>query len=137
MTLPITVYLHGITPTRAHPNDAGLDLYAPFDEVIPAHGWCIIDTLIAMAIPEGYVGLITSKSGLMAKGITSRGTIDSDYRGHIRAVMYNDSNEPYQIRQGDKITQIVLCKIALPELDIVSELDKTERGVGGFGSTGR
>ena len=133
----IVVYLNGITPTRAYPTDAGLDLYTPEDVLLPANSEVIIDTLCAMEIPEGYVGLITSKSGLMAKGITSRGTVDASYRGHIRAVMFNHSDKDYQFHRGDKVTQIVLLPIITPELEIVTELSKTERNENGFGSTGR
>ena len=133
----IVVYRNGITPTRAHETDAGLDLYCPEDVVVPARGIAIIDTLVACEIRVGYVGLITSKSGLMAKGITSRGTIDSDYRGHIRAVMYNHTDEPYQFRRGDKCTQMVILPIITPELEVVTELSETERGTGSFGSTGK
>lgn len=131
----IVVYGNGIVPTRAHKTDAGLDFYCPEDVVVPARGRAIIDTLVACEIPAGYVGLITSKSGLMAKGITSRGTIDSDFRGHIRAVMYNHTNEPYQFHRFDKCTQMVLLPIITPELEVVTELSETERGTGGFGST--
>ena len=134
--MKIVVYRDGIIPTRAHPTDAGLDLYTPVDFVIPAQGRAVIDTLCAMEIPEGYVGLITSKSGLMAKGITSRGTVDAHYRGHIRAVLFNHSDVDYEIHRGEKITQIVLLPIITPELEIVTELSQTDRGVGGFGSTG-
>ena len=133
----IVVYLNGITPTRAHPTDAGLDLYTPVDVVVPAHGKSIIDTLVACEIPDGYVGLITSKSGLMAKGITSRGTVDASYRGHIRAVLFNHSNTDYQFKRGDKVTQMVLLPIITPELEVVTELSETDRGDAGFGSTGR
>ena len=131
----IVVYGNGIVPTRAHATDAGLDFYCPEDVVVPARGRAIIDTLVACEIPDGFVGLITSKSGLMAKGITSRGTIDSQYRGHIRAVMYNHTNEPYQFHRNDKCTQMVLLPIITPELEVVTELSETERGEGGFGST--
>ena len=90
-----------------------------------------------MAIPDGYVGLITSKSGLMLKGITSRGTIDSSYRGTIGAVLYNHSQEGYAVHAGDKVCQIVIVPIVLPEIEYVTGLDETDRGEGGFGSTGR
>lgn len=133
----IVVYLDGITPTRAHPTDAGLDLYTPVDVVVPANGEVIIDTLVAAEIPDGYVGLITSKSGLMAKGITSRGTVDASYRGHIRAVLFNHSNTDYQFHRGDKVTQMVLLPIITPELEVVTELSETDRGEAGFGSTGK
>ncbi len=133
----IVVYLNGITPTRAHPTDAGLDLYTPVDVVVPANGEVIIDTLVAAEIPDGYVGLITSKSGLMAKGITSRGTVDASYRGHIRAVLFNHSDTDYQFHRGDKVTQMVLLPIITPELEVVTELSETDRGEAGFGSTGK
>ena len=133
----IVVYLDGITPTRAHPTDAGLDLYTPVDVVVPANGEVIIDTLVAAEIPDGYVGLITSKSGLMAKGITSRGTVDASYRGHIRAVLFNHSSTDYQFHRGDKVTQMVLLPIITPELEVVTELSETDRGEAGFGSTGK
>lgn len=131
----IVVYGNGIVPTRAHPTDAGLDLYTPIDVYLPAHEEIIVDTLVAVEIPEGYVGLITSKSGLMAKGITSRGTVDAPYRGHIRAVLFNHSNNGYWFKRGDKVTQMVLLPIITPELEVVTELSETDRGEGGFGST--
>lgn len=133
----IVVYKDGIIPTRAHPTDAGMDLYTPIDVYLPANEEIIVDTLVAMEIPEGYVGLITSKSGLMSKGITSRGTVDSSYRGHIRAVLFNHGKNGYWFKRGDKITQMVLLPIITPELEIVTELSATERGEGGFGSTGK
>ena len=133
----IVVYGNGIVPTRAHPTDAGLDLYTPIDVCLPAYEEIIVDTLVAMEIPDGYVGLITSKSGLMAKGITSRGTIDSQFRGHVRAVLFNHSDTDYQFHRGDKVTQMVLLPIITPELEVVTELSQTERGEGSFGSTGK
>lgn len=90
-----------------------------------------------MAIPEGFVGMITSKSGLMAKeGITSRGTIDSGYVGSIQAVLFNHRGKTYIVEQGQKITQLVIMPIITPELELVDSLEDTERGEGGFGSTG-
>ena len=127
----------GIMPTRAHTTDAGLDLYAPQRCVIHANSWMAIDTGVHVAVPEGYVGMITSKSGLMSKGITSRGTIDSGYTGSIQAVLYNHSCNRFIIEKGQKITQLVLLPIITPELELVDELEETDRGNGGFGSTGR
>ena len=97
----------------------------------------MFDAGVHVQIPPGYVGLITSKSGLMGKGITSRGTIDSGYTGSIKAVLYNHSNESYLVRKGDKITQLVLLPIITPELELVDALEETDRADGGFGSTGR
>lgn len=124
-------------PTRAHKTDAGLDLYAT------KGGWIFpfcrkaFDTGVHVAIPEGYVGLLTSKSGLMDKqGITSRGTIDSGYTGSIRAVLFNHSWKFIKIKPHQKITQLVILPIITPDPGIVDSLEATDRGEGGFGSTG-
>ena len=124
-------------PERAHSTDAGLDLRAMETKTIPSYGYASFKTGIHVEIPAGYVGLITSKSGLMAKGITCRGTIDSGYTGEIRAVMFNQSAEHYLVKKGDKITQLVVMPCLLESVELVSELAETERGSGGFGSTGR
>lgn len=124
-------------PTRAHADDAGLDLYSPVDRWVYSGSIAKIDTGVHVSIPKGYVGLITSKSGLMAKGITSRGTIDSGYTGPITAVLYNDGPESFRICKGAKITQLVIVPCITPEIEIVDELEETERGSKGFGSTGR
>lgn len=118
-------------PTRAHYNDAGLDLYSPVSLWLHPGQHEMIDTGVHVAIPDGYVGLITSKSGLMGKGITSRGTIDASYRGSIKAVLYNHGEEGYQI------TQLVIVPYLCPAIEYVDELDETDRNDGGFGSTGR
>lgn len=124
-------------PTRGHKTDAGLDLYSMTDGYVYAGEHAIFDTGVHVEIPQGYVGLITSKSGLMGKGITSRGTIDSGYTGSIKAVLFNHGAESYLVRKGDKITQLVLLPIITPELELVDALEDTERASNGFGSTGR
>lgn len=126
-----------IMPTRGHEYDAGLDLYSPVSLWLHPGEHIAIDTGVHVEIPQGYVGMITSKSGLMLKGITSRGTIDSGYTGSIKAVLYNHGEEGYLIEAGDKITQLVILPCWIPDLVIVDNLDDTERGDGGFGSTGR
>ncbi len=136
MKLKVKLDPGAIMPTRAHETDAGLDLYSPERIVIFAGSRESIDTGVHVAIPEGYVGLITSKSGLMAKGITSRGTIDCGYTGSIQAVLYNTGYERVVIEKGQKITQLVIVPIITPELELVDELEATERGNGGFGSSG-
>lgn len=123
-------------PERAHETDAGLDLMSPVDAWVFSGESKIIDTGVHVAIPVSHVGLITSKSGLMAKGITCRGTIDSGYRGSIKAVLFNHSTEAFRVQKGNKICQLVLMPIITPELELVAHLDDTERGDGGFGSTG-
>lgn len=125
-------------PTRAYRGDAGLDLYATEDITIPTHGRVRIDTGVHVSLPHGTVGLLTSKSGLMNNaGITCRGTVDAPYRGSIKPVLFNHSDEDYHISRGDKITQMVILPILLPELVQVDELEETERGEKGFGSSGR
>lgn len=128
----------GTMPTRAHEHDAGLDLYAAETAYIAPHSWVAISTGVHAEIPRGFVGLLTSKSGLMAKhGLTCRGTIDAGYTGTIKAVIFNHSERVYKVTQGDKVTQMVIMPIITPELELVEELEQTDRGAGGFGSTGR
>ena len=125
-------------PVRAHATDAGLDLYAKESGWIFPFTRRAFDTGVHVAIPKGYVGLLTSKSGLMLnKGITSRGTIDTGYTGSIRAVLFNHSWRIVKIKRNQKITQLVILPCMLPTPEIVDKLEETERGVGGFGSTGK
>lgn len=125
-------------PTRAHAKDAGLDIYAAEDAIIRPGCHAAVETGVHVEIPAGYVGLLTSKSGLMNNhGLTCRGTIDADYTGSIKAVMFNDGSQIYSVQPGDKITQLVILPIITPELEVVDELPETERGADGFGSTGR
>lgn len=124
-------------PIKGHSIDAGLDLRASKGGIVPAHSFNSFNTGVKISIPKGYVGLLTSKSGLMAKGITSRGTIDPGYEGEIMAILYNSSDTDYKICRGDKITQLLIIPTANPEiiLDVVQETDA--RGANGFGSTGK
>lgn len=134
-------------PTKAHEDDAGWDIYSPVDMVVPArkvtNGELTeksvgIDTGVHIAIPRGYCGMLKSKSGLNVKfGLTGEGVIDSGYRGSICTKLYNDSTHDYYIKRGDKITQLVIMPINMDTLELVDELDDTERGINGFGSSGR
>lgn len=146
-----------IMPTRAHDTDAGLDLYAPYDYYVEATkrarifneygsittnnveiGSCTIDTGVHVQIPEGYVGFVKAKSGLNVKyGLNCTGVIDAGYTGSIVVKLYNFTADEYSIKKGDKIAQLVIVPIITPELELVDELEETERGTGGFGSTGR
>lgn len=136
--LKVTLDPGAYLPTRAHPDDAGLDLYAKERKYISANSIVSLDTGVHVQIPAGYVGMITSKSGLMANhGITCRGTIDSGYTGSIKAVLFNHSGSSYTIEKGQKITQLVLVPIITPDPVVVDSLENTERGSGGFGSTGK
>lgn len=134
-------------PERAHDNDAGYDLRTPKDiRVIPFmqneyrddNGSVTIDTGVHIEIPKGYVGFLKSKSGLNVKNdLTGTGVIDSGYTGSIVVKLYNHGNRVHHFSKGDKIIQLVLLPIYTPELEIVDELDDTERGDNGFGSTGK
>ena len=125
-------------PRRAHDEDAGFDLFSPKYDLVPARGSCVIDTGVHIAIPKGYAGLIVPKSGLnFHNGILSDGLIDSGYTGSIRVKLYNLTDRSYEIRPMDKISQIVFIQVADPMLVMTDKLEETDRGDGGFGSTGR
>lgn len=130
---------HGaFCPTRAHDTDAGLDLYATEDKTVPPYGSATFDTGVHVELPPFTAGFLKSKSGLNVKhDITSEGVIDIGYTGSIVVKLYNHGPNPYTVRRGDKISQLVVMDIELPSIQIVDELDETERGDGGFGSTGR
>lgn len=138
MRIKIKLDVGAKKPTRAHELDAGYDIYAMEARAVPAQGSAVFDTGVHIEIPRGYVGFLKSKSGLNVKyGLVGEGVIDSGFSGSIRVKLYNNSREDYQVEAGDKISQIVLLPIITPELEIVNELGETERGAGGFGSSGR
>lgn len=125
-------------PERAHAADAGYDLRSPVKTRLYAGEAVVIDTGVHVEIPEGYVGMLKSKSGLNVKhDIVGEGVIDSGYTGSIRVKLYNHGTESYMIEVGDKISQLVILPIITPGLELVDELEDTERGDKGFGSTGR
>ena len=125
-------------PERAHDLDAGYDLRSPIRVYVPPYSSAVIDTGVHIEIPEGYVGMLKSKSGLNVKhDITSEGVIDSGYTGSICVKLYNHGQNAYEVNKGDKISQLVIMPIFTPALEIVSHLDSTERGDRGFGSTGK
>lgn len=139
-----------IMPTRAHENDAGYDLYSREEKIVPARGSAIFDTGVHIELEKIHlfawhglmhiktVGFLKSKSGLNTKhGITGEGVIDMDYTGSIVVKLYNDSDEDYKVRKGDKISQLVILPVLTPELERVESLGETERGNKGFGSSGR
>lgn len=129
-------------PAYATPGSAGMDLRANNEQeiVLQPLGRAIVPTGIFIQLPVGYEAQIRPRSGLAAKsGITvlnSPGTIDSDYRGEICAILVNLSDQEFTIRRGDRICQMVIAKHETAELIEVQSLDDTERGAGGFGHTG-
>lgn len=139
MKSPLNIKLDKIAhmPTRAHFSDAGLDLYSPYPITVPANYFATVDTGVHVDIPEGYVGLITSRSSLMLKGLTTRGTIDAGYHGPIRVVLFNHSDVPYIVHTDDRIAQLVILPIITPHVSIVGAFPDSDRNEDGFGSSGR
>lgn len=126
-------------PTRGHKDDAGLDLHTPKDFGILPGESATIDTGVHIDIQPGLVGMLKSKSGLNVKhGITSEGVIDAGYSGSIVAKLYNHGNATVAFKKGDKITQLVIMPVYIPdEMVLVDKFEESERGANGFGSTGR
>ena len=124
-------------PTRAHTNDAGMDLYALENVLLNPNQSELIKTGISLSIPKGYFGKIEDRSSLGKKGLkTLGGVIDSGYRGEVKVIMRNLSNKKVIIEKKTKIAQLIIIKIETPTIEEVKELDNTERGSGGFGSSG-
>jgi dUTP pyrophosphatase len=128
-------------PTRAYPGDAGLDLYAAEEAALGPGERTSIGTGIAVEIPDGQAGLVLPRSGLAARHgiaiVNAPGLIDSGYRGEIRVLLLNtDRAERFTVAPGDRIAQLVLVRVQTPEVIEVDELALSERGAGGFGSSG-
>lgn len=128
-------------PGYAHPGDAGLDLYAREDATLAPGGRTAVPCGIALALPAGYVGLVHPRSGLARKhGITvlnAPGTVDAGYRGEVQVILVNtDPHAPFTVSRGDRIAQLVVQQVATADLIEVATLPGSERGGGGFGSSG-
>jgi dUTP pyrophosphatase len=138
MTINIKLDQGAKMPTRAHMHDAGLDIYARDEKIVPARGSAIFDTGVHIELLEGTVGMLKSKSGLNVKhSITSEGVIDVGYTGSIVVKLYNHSDADYLVMVGDKISQLVIIPFITPTIALADSLDDTERGDNGFGSSGR
>ncbi len=125
-------------PTKNLPSDAGIDLYASEQVVIPANGRALVKTEIAMAIPEGYCGLVVGRSGnTIKRGLVGQlGIVDSHYRDSVGIMMFNTTSEDIVIKAKERAGQIVLVPFLPVELTLCDELDETDRK-GGFGSSGK
>ena len=127
----------GFAPVREHETDAGVDLRTPERLVIYPHSSVFVDLKVRVEIPDGCVGLMTSKSGLMSKrGIKTTGTIDVGYSGTIGCKVFNHSSEIVILDEGDKVTQLVVMPCIMDDVEIVDSIRSGERGENGFGSTG-
>ena len=124
---------------------AGMDLLAAVPEdaplVLASHSHAMVPTGLSIALPDGYEAQVRPRSGLAARhGVTvlnSPGTIDADYRGEVCVLLINHGPEPFTIRRGERIAQMVIAAVARAELGVTTSLSATDRGSGGFGSTGR
>ena len=129
-------------PAQAHAGDAGIDLHARVDVVLPANGGrVLVPTGIAVAIPVGFFGQVVPRSGLALKhGVTlvnTPGIIDSGYRGELQVIMINtDPKADYQVSRGDRIAQLIIQQVVSTSWDVVEHLEGEDRG-GGFGHSGR
>ena len=124
---------------RAHPTDAGLDLRTPIEFTIQPHDSFTVDTGVHVELPEGTFGQLFSKSGLNVKHsiVSLGGTLDEGYTGSIVVKLYNEGDEEYHFRAGDKIVQLVILNYITPDIEYVDQLSETDRGSQGFGSSGR
>ena len=132
------IFPHATLPTRAHPGDAGLDLYSLESFELAPQQSHVTQTGIAIALPHGYVGLVADRSSMAKRGVkTVGGVIDAGYRGQVHIVLFNISSTPVSIQAGDRIAQLMILPMIAPMPLEVQELDETSRGDKGFGSSGR
>lgn len=126
-------------PHYSHPGDAGADLKSAVADVVPARGKKLIATGIRLKLPPGHVGLIWPRSGLAIKHSLDcgAGVIDSEYRGEVKVLLFNHSDTDYAIQPGDRIAQLLVQKVERMDFIRVDQLEDTDRGGNGFGSTGK
>ena len=135
------IHPDAVMPAYAHPSDAGMDVRSVEELVIPAGKRALVHTGLVVLLPPLYEAQVRPRSGLALKfGVTvlnTPGTIDSGYRGEIGVILANFGDADFIVKKGDKIAQLVIAPVTQPEVCEVSEIDETDRGAGGFGSTGR
>lgn len=129
-----------VLPAYAHPGDAGMDVRSVEEVILEPGGRKLVRTGLVMMLPQGYEAQVRPRSGLALKnGVTvlnTPGTIDEGYRGEVGVILANFGAEPFQVKKGAKIAQIVIAPCTRAEIVETDEVDETARGVGGFGSTG-
>ena len=127
-----------VVPARGSPGAAGYDLSSLDGGVVPARGRLCVPTGLGIAVPQGTYGRIAPRSGLAAKHSihVGAGVVDEDYRGEVKVLLFNLSDVDFEIKAGDRVAQLVLERVATPDVEVVVSLEDTERGEGGFGSTG-
>jgi len=144
--LPVRVLPHGAglpLPAYQTAGAAGMDLLAAVEApvTLAPGARALVPTGLALALPEGHEGQVRPRSGLAARhGVTvlnAPGTVDADYRGEVKVILVNHGDEPFVVSRGDRIAQLVVAAVTRAEPVLVADLDETDRGAGGFGSTGR
>ena len=134
------VHPDAVLPSYAHPSDAGMDVRSVEDLTIAPGKRALVHTGLVMLLPPMYEAQVRPRSGLALKnGVTvlnTPGTIDSGYRGEVGVILANFGEADFQVKKGDKIAQIVIAPVTQPEIVETTEVDETDRGAGGFGSTG-
>lgn len=127
-------------PAYARPGDAGMDLKSVEDTVVPRFGRALVKTGLVMQLPPGYEAQVRPRSGLALKhGVTvlnTPGTIDSGYRGEVGVILANFGDKDFVVAKGDRIAQLVIAPVTHAEVEATDVIDETDRGAGGFGSTG-
>lgn len=130
---------NAFTPTKGSEKAAGYDLYSAYDYIVPPQDKLLVKTDLQIALPDGCYGRVAPRSGLAVKKFidVGAGVIDQDYRGNVGVVLFNFAKEEFVVKKGDRVAQLVLERIFLPELEESKvDLEETNRGSGGFGSTG-
>lgn len=134
------VHPDAVLPAYAHPSDAGMDIRSVEDLVIPAGKRALVHTGLVILLPPLYEAQVRPRSGLALKaGVTvlnAPGTIDSGYRGEIGVILANFGDADFKVAKGDKVAQLVIAPVTQPEIEEAEVVDETDRGAGGFGSTG-
>ena len=134
------VHPDAVLPSYAHPSDAGMDVRSVEDLTLAPGKRALVHTGLVMLLPPSYEAQVRPRSGLALKnGVTvlnSPGTIDSGYRGEVGVILINLGDVDFTVRKGDKVAQLVIAPVTQPDVVEVSEVDETDRGAGGFGSTG-
>lgn len=135
------IHPDAVLPSYAHPGDAGMDVRSVEDLVIPAGGRVLVHTGLVAVIPEGYELQVRSRSGLALKSgvavLNSPGTVDAGYRGEIGVILANFGDGGFAVKKGDRVAQLVAAPVTVAEIFETDSVDATDRGAGGFGSTGR
>ncbi|XP_033725491.1 deoxyuridine 5'-triphosphate nucleotidohydrolase-like isoform X2 [Pecten maximus] len=135
----VKITKNAFTPIRCSKLAAGYDLRSAYDYTIPGRGKQLVKTDIQIALPDGCYGRIAPKSGLATEHFIDigAGVIDQDYRGNVGVVMFNHAETEYKVSKKDKIAQLICERIYIPKLEEKEKLDDTDRGSGGFGSSGK